>query len=66
MYSTQLNPDHKIQYFSDPDVTVVLKGVRKFIKEDEIDNVSNIQVQMHWDEETQEVRYDAWLIHGGF
>lgn len=61
-----LNPGHKIHYFSDLDPTKVLKAARKFIKDNEVDNVTALTMTIQWDDELLATRYDAYLIHGGF
>lgn len=61
-----LNPNHEVRYFSDPDPARVLKRASKFIKENEVENVSSLNMTIQWDDELNSLRYDAYLIHGGF
>lgn len=61
-----LNPGHEIRYFSDFDPAKVLKSARRFIKDNEVDSVSALTMTAQWDDEFSRLRYDAYLIHGGF
>ena len=61
-----LNSDHRIRYFSDFDPSKVLRSARRFIKDNEIDNVTALTMTLQWDDEADCRRYDAYLIYGGF